>query len=224
MAADLNTSIILKGTKEELKVALGSMMKLTTTKNFHLDCFENEEALVKKIESSDGEVEFYFGGPYGHFASLEETDIFEQIISAAPNIYLNGKIEGFTTGQSEAAVAETKEGKLYLKYFVLFDEDDYVNMVEETLPFEEFCSVFGLDEDETDIDQYYELIGDDELLSLDYEKFCNLFEAEETSEEDFADGIEKIKGLGISDRETYEADFWGDEIVFDPVTKEYIQP
>ena len=110
MVADLNTSIILKGTKEELKVALGSMMKLTTTKNFHLDCFENEEALVKKIESSDGEVEFYFGGPYGHFASLEETDIFEQIVSAVPNIYLNGKIEGFTTGQSEAAVAVLAPG------------------------------------------------------------------------------------------------------------------
>lgn len=100
MAADLNTSIFLKGTKEELKMALASMMKLTTTKNFHLDCFENEEALVEKIESSDGEVEFYFSGPYGHFASLEETDIFEQIVSAAPNIYLNGKIEGFTTGVS----------------------------------------------------------------------------------------------------------------------------
>ena len=109
MAADFNTYLSIKGTKDELKAVLGVLKKFENDSEIYLQFVEvgkgkeNErkglfddstrlrdlspdEKVEKFLDSVGTELTVTAGGPYGHFGWLEETGLFEAIADAAINL------------------------------------------------------------------------------------------------------------------------------------------
>ena len=137
-AADFNTEISVKGTKEDylsiLKVLhLYADEREEQYRSKH-DCWYldgklgeiNETALTSFVEN--GVLSVGFGGPYGVMNGTmeDEVDLFERLADAAPNCSFEGSVSGWDVGAEQGIDAKLENGLLYLRYsYKPFGEDDW---------------------------------------------------------------------------------------------------
>ena len=168
MSADLNMSISMRGSQEELAAMLKVLHYYETVKGAqynasrncayidwvqitsrgqsrHLD--ENNICELAAMTGS-GELTATAGGPYGHYAELQEVGLFEAMADAAPNAWFSCSISGFVGSVDVSHSAELKDGQLNV-YASDTDEDpsylyveDFLNKVSHS----EFCELFQVDE------------------------------------------------------------------------------
>ena len=252
MAADFNTYLSIKGTKDELKAVLGVLKKFENDSEIYLQFVEvgkgkeNEriglfddstrlrdlspdDKVEKFLDSVGTELMVTAGGPYGHFGWLEETGLFEAIADAAPGASIEGIISGFSTGADQSVWCKTEDGKLHIFYkYTLDDSDSYSDYVSDILPYAKFKSIFEVDSDDYE-DDYYdfieELIGEGKLFALSFGEFTGMIPMK-IEEEVYKKAVERIRELGIKSREEFEEEESGgpdSESIYDPVAKKYLK-
>lgn len=153
MSADLDTSITLRGEKEEL------LAMLKVLKEFDMDTetlFQyrqthpiygyiewvevlgnsqkrelksmNEADLQDFISKAGNELSVHAMGPWGNYGLPEDLGLFEALAEAAPNAYFEGAINGFITGADVGHYGTLENGLLclqnYYKSDECYDEDD----------------------------------------------------------------------------------------------------
>lgn len=154
MSADFNSSILVRGTINEIKKVLSVLRELEENDDIYLDMVQvgkkaddgyldestseylsdiiSDDEVEKLLASIGNELAIEAAGPYGEFGSLDETNIFELIANAAPESIISGTISGFNTDGSQSIVCRTDNGKLHLTYKFVDDyaEDDDVEISE----------------------------------------------------------------------------------------------
>ena len=257
MSADLNTHLTLEGSPEDLFLLLKVLkkfevenseqygknhdcayIKLVNIKNgSHEEKLKSldDDGIRSFISGNPGEIDVKASGPYGVFEKLGDVDLFKEMACAAPSASFDGFSSGFITGADVSLRGILKDGLLYLAEFYMPDEvrpEAYAQAIKQWLPHSEFCSLFEVDKDSFDDDQYWDLIIEaayDGFPDIDYEEFieyCSSNGAEsEISEEKYRAAIEKVKKKGFVDYDTFVMDFddseYSTQTLFDPVTKEY---
>jgi hypothetical protein len=255
MSADINTTIKIKGTKEELINALNAINYFATDMheqyrkehncayvNFWKIINEHDDVLSNVNESSIKEfleeptecLIIDLSGPYGVFCSLSDVGLFEAIADAAPNAYFTGCSDGFNTGGDLCLKAELKDGKLHLEELECLDEDimDDLNLelfekFKEYLPFEEFCELFYVeDEDfsEEDYDEFISEAWEEGFPDMDYDYFTDLCEVSGIDIGEYDTVIEELKERNIPDFYKVQEKMMEEYTIcrtYDPITKKY---
>ena len=252
MSADLNTSITIQGSGDELLAVL-DVLKMYEKKHYrtkYVDArlqfirltYEGEEkqlAEVKKrdrdrIQKSGGTLEIEASGPYGSFYPVDETRVFENIADAAPNSSFTGKVEGFVSGADVIWEGNLKEGKLYLKYTESnWDEGPeakYSEMLYEKLPPESFAELFGISKSGGDLEDYYDdmsgALRDAGFPDFQYGLFVAETGGMHLSEEEYRIITQKAKDLGVRTLDEIAEEALANAvstITYDPLKKEYIK-
>ena len=232
MSADLNTTITIKGTPEELLAMLKVLKVFSTEKyvqyrekrdcgyiNFvrvnskaSVCCVDNvsDEELLDFASNAGGKLVVDAGGPWGVFNQPGDVGLFEALADAAPGAQFEGHITGFITGADVAHSGELIDGKLYLSDYMIADEELpnlYVDEVEKKLPYSKFCKLFNVDKDEFEYDDYgcflEEAAEEGFPFEMDYETFVDFYEGFNPSEEQYAAALEEIASLGIVEFDTF---------------------
>ena len=152
MSGDFNTTITLKGTKEELMAMVNVLKTYATEKsqryNDNHDCAyleyvevsdNNEDEmdvidltfmddddldeLNEMLDNPEKTIYVYAPGPYGIFGLLEEVPLFEDMAEVAPNASFDGTMSGFNTGGAQKLKGVLEKGLLHL--YVKYPEADY---------------------------------------------------------------------------------------------------
>lgn len=148
MAADFNTEILMKGTKEELLAMAMVLIKYATEmheqyiKEHNCAYLESvyingrnsvseitDDQLNEIIENSNGTINVEAMGPYGVFGLLEDVRLFEDLADSSPDAYFEGLIEGFSAGGDESCKGILKDKKLYL--YEKYPEDEWDDLDED---------------------------------------------------------------------------------------------
>lgn len=253
MTADINTSLWFKGTFEELYNILAALRTFGTENQ--LDCLKEhncayitstfiwgknlnrltEEEIADYLPKYGGEINIEVGGPYGSFARLGDTGLFERLSEAAPSATFTGRSSGFISGADIVLDGELKNGKLYLTELYLPDEvlpEQYAQEIKKSLPLEQFCSLFHVAEEVFDDDCYDDFIGDafriDGFPDMDYDTFLVYCGDSEIEEDEYEEAIAVVRGLDLPNYEMFEEMFENDGIkaykkqsIYDPVSRSY---
>ena len=252
MTVDFDLGITMNGTPEEIAALVGVIRHYSGNetaayincvslnkgdKSCHLSC-ASEEDIKKFIEENNAPIDVSACGPYGHYCTVDEFDMFEKMADAAPGAYFKGCISGGTSYTTESVNCELVNGKMHVVTSCLcYDElsDAYLEYVKENLPFDEFIALFGLNPEVVDEDMYDELINlslvDEELPfhEIDLESFIeNLdIDAEDVDETLFVSAMEKISEMDIMDYYNFiddDANEYGStqKYDYDPIARTYI--
>ena len=125
--SSINTTIKIKGTKEELDAILEVLTEYSTTMK---EEYENGEYavyldMVQTKNISSDEIAVEASGPYGCYDILSNTGLFHTMAESAPAAYFKGCMDGFITGATVRLDAELKNGELFTEELYL---DDYWEM------------------------------------------------------------------------------------------------
>lgn len=152
-AADFQSAVEIRGTKEEVFAIAQVMKTYATTKReqyrekrncpylTHINiCGASEfglhnpmlnlsdDEILAFIESKNCEISLEAGGPYGVFNGLSHIRMFHEMAEAAPNAYFKGAMGGFDVGGDYLAGFELKDQRLSCKYATNYhgelDEDE----------------------------------------------------------------------------------------------------
>ena len=182
MSADLNMSIEMCGSQEELEALLKVLHYYETKKQAQYNASRNcayitwveitilgnrchlEEKKISELAEMAGsdKLTATAGGPYGYYATPSEIGLFEDMANAAPNAWFSCGVGGFMGSADVSFDAELKDGLLTVSASEE-DEDSYaqyVNDFMEKISFSEFCEFFQINEEE-----YYEEIYEEFLFS-----------------------------------------------------------
>ena len=149
-AADFNTGVTLRGTREELLAMLKVLKSYATEKHeqyakerncaylnsVYLARYQSaglgqrindmtDEDMLNLIDTCKNVIDVDASGPYGRFGFLSEVDLFREMAEAAPTASFEGGMGGFSTGGDQAAAYELKDGLLYCKYAEGEDWEEY---------------------------------------------------------------------------------------------------
>ncbi len=141
MAADINTSIVVNGTKEQLvafyealkslfeekrqrysekrdcyylqSLSIGTQPDLSTKISVTISPQDKIDELLSKLTDT---LYVDMMGPYGRFWGITRINLFEILAEAVPDCAFQGFIGGFDAGGDLALSAELKDGLLNLKY------------------------------------------------------------------------------------------------------------
>ena len=240
MSAESNTSIVLKGTSEELL----SMLKVLKTydgvsvkgNGLRVDIDEADEKKMLFLSSGGKKIDveafsvFYPG----------RDDIFEKLAIAAPNAWFNGEIYAMVCGGDAILSGELRDGKLYLSRTVNQSMYEFYSIyLNKKLPYSKFCDIFNVKKGEFDTDSYSDFIMDATEdgfpAEIDYDTFIGLCDGSKIDEDQFYGAIEEVSGLDILDYDSFcdtfyqvgpdgvglEDDDLLEKRIFDPITKKY---
>ena len=140
-AADFNTGMTLRGTREELLAMLKVLKSYATEKHdqyvkerncaYLMSVFlarhqsaglgqridmMTDEDMLDLIDECKNVIEVDASGPYGIFGFLSEVRLFLDLAEAAPHATFEGGMGGFNPGGDQVAAYELKDGLLYCKY------------------------------------------------------------------------------------------------------------
>jgi len=225
MSADLNTSITLRGEKDDLLEMLKvlrafetkthdrqtghyygyiEMVKVSgnskTCKPERLDDLDLQEFLSK----AGNELTVEASGPWGRFAHPEETELFEALADAAPNAFFDGNISGFVTGADVGHYGRLENGLLCLENYYRANEDNidaYIKYLKKKISRLKFCKLFKIDKDEFDMERYNMFIKeaiDYDFPDIDYDTFIALC-GSKADEEQFANAMKTLAEQEIMD-------------------------
>ncbi len=142
MSADLSTEITLRGKKKELLSFIRTLrvFERENLKRYQAgeecafiefveldngtDIVDLEDLTIEEIkefisESEENEIEASMSGPYGRFARLGKTGLFEALSEAAPKASFEGNMTGCTSGGDVGLDADFSDGTLFLSEFGL---------------------------------------------------------------------------------------------------------
>ncbi len=236
MSADLNTSIDMRGTTEELLSMLKVLRVFETEKREQYQKNRNcgyiesvkisgasgrissarlsDQEMIDFLAEAGTELRVQAAGPWGAFHEPGEAGLFEALAEAAPNAYFDGMISGFITGADVSHSGTLTDCKLLLSNYYVADEtfpELYVEDVKKKLSYAKFCRLFKVDKEEFESDCYGDFLMDamDEGFpsDMDYDSFMDLCDCSEIDEEQFEAAIEKTAELGIVDFETFRETF-----------------
>ena len=248
MSADLNTSITVKGNEEELLAILKilSMFENENCERYrtkhdcaYFDCVYangkrikdlSDEATTDFLKEAEGELQVEASGPYGVFDKLCEVGLFEAMADAAPGAWFRGNSSGFVTGADVSLDAELKDGTLHLAEYYMADEvlpDEYKKIIQNKLPYEQFCKLFKIDEGEFDEECYLdfieEAIGECGFPDMDYDQFIEYCESSSVSEDEYDQAVGQIQSIDLMDfdtfRDTIDEEEYTEHRVYDPTDK-----
>ena len=193
MSADLNTSITMKGTFEELLSMLKVLQQFETEKlqqyrkkkdcgyidsvnvrgtSGEISIFElSEQKLIDFLTGAGNELFVEASGPWGCFCEPGEVGLFEALAEVAPTASFEGNINGFVTGADVNHTGKLIDGKLYLSDYYVADEtlpELYREEVEKKLSHSKFCRLFKVDKEEFDPEYYCDF-----LMEVSEEGFPN---------------------------------------------------
>ena len=220
MAADFNTEILMKGTKEEL-LAMAMVLKKYATemheqyiKEHNCAYLESvyingrnsvseitDDQLNEIIENSNGTINVEAMGPYGVFGLLEDVRLFADMAEASPNAYFEGLMSGFNPGgdQAQKGVLQNKKLHVYTKYpdDDFCDEGDdeeayeeYIKAIKKLLPYSKFVKLFKIDKDEFEKEEYEDFIYDQMIEN-------------EFPEIDYEDFLDAVYGCSKIDEDSF---------------------
>ena len=184
MSADLNMSISMRGTQEELTAMLQVLKLYATTKHdqytakrncafltsveitcprpsCYLQWASDEEISELVAKTGCGELTATAGGPYGYYGEVREIGLFEAMADAAPGAWFQCSISGFVGSLDVFHSAELEYGLLMVRASNT-DEDPinlYAKDFMKKFSNSEFCELFEVDEEECDEDVYTEFIS-----------------------------------------------------------------
>ena len=139
MSAEFHTEIEIKADQNSVSSLLELLKLLKSGKAIHFDSISlmkkwsskySEQVDLEKInniilkgfaiEGDDQQLRMIItmDGPYGQFADLEETELFERIAEVVPNSYFEGYMSGCDYGMEQTLKGVLRNGKLklYVKY------------------------------------------------------------------------------------------------------------
>ena len=217
MSADFMTTIRFRKLPENIEDILMFINKLETSDNNIYFLGQGKESLMANNT-------LCLSGPYGRFAFLSDTGIFEKIAGISPKAEWDGEMSGFTSGDEQMLRAEFSNGILKLKFWSRANEylpEQYVEFVKEICPWDSFCELFKLSADniEDDYDEFIsETVAYESLEDLDYDDFTSVFETK-ISENQFFDSLYGFIALEIPDFDTFcemqnDKDNWNSEWEF----------
>jgi hypothetical protein len=248
MSAELNTNIILSGTENERLEQMKIIRDFCNTKNdvyFHLAKVrlnekeydldnETTDDMLSKFVSTEAKTEVELYGPRGAFDSLGDVDLFEAMAVAAPCSSFEGKMSGFVTGADVSLKGVLSEGMLHLYESYVTNEaypEMYLEKLDEIIPYDLFCSLFKVDEEALDEDEYSDLlleIEDEGFPNIDYDTFLDYFGVSEIDEDAFGESLDEIRKRGFVSYDEFVSDmeasgYFVVHTVFDPKTKQYFK-
>lgn len=241
MSVDLNTRINVTGSIDEIMSILDVIRNFENKENdvyLHIPHIGNnsmkeftKEEIVDMIGGDFGTIYIDAMGPYGMFIGLENSGLFQEISMAAPNAKFVGRINGTVRGVNMSLDGRLENGKLMLQSYCMSNDEIaelFYEHAKKLLPYEEFCKLFKLDEEEFDEELYFEFIsgvkdeGFPEMSLDDFEYFC---EEADLDEDEYDEAIAKVKARNFN-CDTYDIFLESIEtnhtenFVFDPITKE----
>ena len=247
--ADFDLEMTINGTNEELAAMLTVFQKyLKGEKGVYFDypsvnrgdedCDLEEmtqEEIQEFLDGSEGEVEITAGGPFGHYAMLNDVDLFRDMAEAAPDASLEAKITGITTYTQESLECNLENRILHINAFFESSDDESDALqayFTSKLPYEKFIRLFQVTDEDFDEDAYATFIDDTFMLEettladMDYDEFMEALDAEsDLDEEDFEAVMEEIRAMDWQNfyevREEAEEGF-ETEMDYDPIAKAYI--
>ena len=233
MSADINMNIRIKK-NDDKGIILNVIKKLKEfTKNgekhFKIDSVvikeDKKNAKELRLENaSEEDLDTYINnikkdicingmGPYGNYDSLLSTNIFQSLANVNCGVEFEGSFSGFNNGGNISLDADMHDGMLHLiEYFELDeDHDKYVNFFEEVLDFSKFCSLFEINEDDYDIEDYEDFLPDflerlSSYPSMDLEEFLEYFDTS-INEDKYEKILEELSMFDIAYFETYNEDY-----------------
>lgn len=233
MSADINMNIRIKK-NDDKGIILNVIKKLKEfTKNgekhFKIDSVvikeDKKNATELRLENaSEEDLDTYINnikkdicingmGPYGNYDSLLSTNIFQSLANVNCGVEFEGSFSGFNNGGNISLDADMHDGMLHLiEYFELDeDHDKYVNFFEEVLDFSKFCSLFEINEDDYDIEDYEDFLPDflerlSSYPSMDLEEFLEYFDTS-INEDKYEKILEELSMFDIAYFETYNEDY-----------------
>ena len=232
MSADLNTSITMRGSFEELLSMIKvlqlfeseKLQQYRTTKDCGYIEWVNvqgasgvirtselsEQKLIEFLSNAGNELIIDAAGPWGAFCEPGEVGLFEALSEAAPNAFFDGNINGFVTGADVSHIGKLIDGKLHLTDYYVADEtfpELYVEEVEKKLSYSKFCKLFNVDKEEFELEYYSDFImeASEEGFpnEMDYDTFMEFCDCAEIDEEQFENALNQVADLGIVDFETF---------------------
>ncbi|MBR2742361.1 MAG: hypothetical protein IKD89_02105 [Clostridia bacterium] len=250
MSSDISTFIKFKGNTDELTALIGVIKSFETDSKKDADfdsvCigtnehdledwdFLEDEEIRALIEKASAEIVIEAEGPYGYFWSLSGAGLFQALAEAAPTAFFDGRSSGFDNGGDFALDAELKDGKLYLAEYELSNDElnkKYAEHIKEKLPYTEFCSIFKVDTDRFDADDYIAFLDSAINAPFDgwpydksYDEYMECLSASEITKEEYEKAIENLRRLKIADIDDFRAETIKQitrHSVYDPVTKKY---
>lgn len=228
MSACYDTNIELKGNVDELKKMIRFLCQseyLDSDPTLYEDKeeFLTDSELEAYIIKNKNKIELNFSGPYGRFAELDETWIFEDLACIAPNAYFNGCMSGFSGTGNYSLSGELRDQKLYLKATASCDEygySDYCDYVKKHISTDKFCELFKIDNDDFDEYDFMCFFADNYLDDVSIDTFKEYFDYSEIDDDEFEDAIDELLELDleyysdfVSDKSEEDAKTW----VYDPL-------
>lgn len=229
MAADINTNIKLKGTKEEIMNIIkvikdNKYLSGHTINGKYIDNMLDNE-IEGLIEKNNNEISIEADGPYGNYVTLPDTKIFESIADTSPNASFTGISKGFQGSSDVELTAELKDKKLHLIYTHTTDEygyNEYLDYVNELLPIEEFCELFKIDEEDLDEEDYEDFFTSEYPDIINLKRFKEYFSYSNINESEFEEAQNKYEKLKIYDFNAFEqikAEESAKEWIYNPIDK-----
>lgn len=121
MSADIRTTCIFKGTKEQIKAMLTALLDFDSEIEFEDAYADDIDDFLAKIKNRKLEIEL--AGPYGKYY-LPEIKILEHIADASPEAEFQISIGGFITGGEAHRQGCLCDGELKIYTTVLSDYND----------------------------------------------------------------------------------------------------
>lgn len=149
MPADINTTIIVNGTKDQLIAFYKAAKRICEEKlqqyRTQRDCYyfdicsmscppetnklylqsAAKDTIERFLSSVTDTLLLEISGPYGCFNGIDELAFFEPLAEAVPDCKFTGRIEGFDPGGTLLQIGELEAGILTLKYLYCDDEEDW---------------------------------------------------------------------------------------------------
>lgn len=240
MSACYDTNIKLKGNVDELKKMirflcqseyLESDSTLYEYKDYSLEEIRNnkklkdlsDSELEEYIVKNKNKIELNFSGPYGRFAELDETWIFEDLACIAPNAYFNGRMSGFSGSADYSLSGELKDQKLYLKSTTSCGVNEYsyyMDYVKKHISIDKFCELFKIDNDDFDEQDFEGFFVGNYLDDVSIDIFREYFDYAKIEDDEFENVISKLLELDIDDYYSFVSDQSEEKAktwVFDPL-------
>lgn len=151
-AADFNTTITLKGAREDVLAMMRVVKSYITDKHeqyrekrnceylmganieaHDINPFSgpnvgdmSDDEMLAMIDKYNCQITISASGPYGVFGNLDDIDLFKDMAESAPHASFTGFIGGFSVGGDQCAAFELKDGLLHCSYrFGEEFEEDY---------------------------------------------------------------------------------------------------
>lgn len=202
MSVDMNTQLIMKGTREELQSLLkviryyqNEMWEKYQKKHqgIYFDggiILAGDHSFIPKEDNEllafadkNGYLEIVIPGPYGIYTQPKTAGktVMHDLAEAAPGAYIKGSISGDNSYGSWIFEYQSGSAAYQYDYHDIPDDEynvDYTENMMEQIPYEEFVELFEIDTDEFDEDNYYDFLlslsTEGSVKDLTYSNFMNI--------------------------------------------------